>query len=506
MHSPRVLRLPHAVRVPRSGGRERTDDHGTDDSIDRRQVTAPSTDVTPADPTRTIHTGRTAVVMGAGMAGLLAARVLSDHFDRVTVLERDRLPDGPTRRSGVPQGDHLHTFLPGGLELADTWFPGLVDELVSRGAHSLRFGQDLVVHRPEGPSYLAAAHRPEPLVTGVGYLAMSRGLLEHAVRTRVQALPGVDIRDHSVVRGPLTDDGAVGGVELDGGGRVRGDLVVDAAGRPGRSLGWLAGLGYRPPDESVVHCDFAYASAVLRPADPGALAGGGILVVPDPGGSTPGRGGYITRLEGGLWIAGLAGRGADHPPTAPDAWRATGRSLPTPEWDRLVDTAEVVRGPVSFRYPRSVRRHLERLDRFPDGLLPLGDAVCHVNPLYGHGMTSAALQARALEQVLADRDGRGCDLTGMAHEFFVGAHEATRAPWALAAGADLLTAGTSGDFPDDEFENLMRVVRLGAQIDHDADAASLLVDLFTLRRPWSTLEESPWRERLAPVTAGAAPV
>jgi len=436
------------------------------------------------------------------MAGLLAARVLADHVDRVTVLDRDRLPDGPTARAGVPQGRHLHTLLPGGLELTAGQFPGLVDELLAGGALPMRFGQDLVIHRPEGRSYLAAVHQPEPLITGIGYLSMSRGLLEHVVRGRVRELANVEVRGQAVVRDPLAEDGAVRGVVLEGGEQVSADLVVDAAGRPGRSLGWLDGLGTEVPGESIVHCDFAYSSAVLRPADPDALAGGGVLVLPDPASPTPTRGGYITPIEGGLWIAGLGGRSGDYPPIEPAAWRAFGRTLSSPDWEGLVGTAEVVDGPTAFRYPSSVRRHFERLDRFPDGLLAIGDAVCHANPLYGHGMSAAAGQARVLDQVLEGRERQGGDLAGMAHEFFVGAHETTRAPWALAAGSDFLSAGTTGDFPDDEFENLLRLVELGRLVYADADAASLFVDLFTLRRPWSTLESLPWRDRLFPQLTG----
>ena len=448
------------------------------------------------------RTGSHAVLVGAGVAGLLAARVLSDHFDRVTVLDRDRLPDAPTTRAGVPQGRHLHTLLPGGLELTAGQFPGLVEELIAGGAVAMRFGQDLVVHRPEGRSYLVAVHRSEPLVTGISYLSMSRGLLEYTVRERVRERANVEVRGQAVVRGPLSEGGAVRGVVLEGGEQVPADLVVDAAGRPGRSLGWLDVLGTEQPEVSVVHCDFAYSSAILRPADADALAGGGMLVLPDPASATPTRGGYVTRIEGGLWIAGLGGRSGDYPPTEPAAWRAFGRTLSAPDWDRLVGTAEVVDGPSAFRYPSSVRRHFERLDRFPDGLLAIGDAVSHANPLYGHGMSAAAGQARVLDQVLDDRERRGGDLAGMAHEFFVGVHEVTRAPWALAAGSDFLSAGTTGDFPDEEFENLLRFVELGRLVDADADAASLLVDLFTLRRPWSMLESSPWRDRLSSQLTG----
>ena len=450
----------------------------------------------------TAGTAGRAVVVGSGIAGLLAARVLADHVDRVTVLDRDRLPDGPTARDGVPQGRHLHTLLPGGLELVSGQFPGIVEALVAGGAVPLRFGQDVVFHRPEGRSYLVGIHRREPLVTGVSYLSMSRGLLEHALRRRVRELPGVDVRDNAVVREPLTDEGVVRGVVLEGGEQEAADLVVDATGRPARSIGWLDGLGFEAPEESVIHCDFAYSSAVLRPSDDRLLAGGGMLVLPDPSSATPTRGGYLTRIEGGLWLAGLGGRSGDFPPTDAAAWRAFGRTLPSPEWEGLVASAEIVDGPRAFRYPSSVRRHFERLDRFPSGLLVLGDAVSHANPLYGHGMSAAAGQAQVLGQVLDDRERRGLDLAGTAPEFFGGAREATRAAWAMAAGSDFLSAGTTGAFPADEMENLLRMVELGTLVDTDADAASLFVDVFTLRRPGSTLETSPWRDRLSPQTTG----
>lgn len=490
MHLVGALAPPRpGSRAPPTGERTRTD------AIERRDE---------GDRGMTPRSGGHAVVMGAGMAGLLAARVLAGRFDRVTVLDRDRLPTGPVHRAGIPQGRHLHTLLPGGLELAEGWFPGLGDELAAAGAHPMRFGRDVVVHRSEGPSYLATVSRRDPLDTGLGYLALSRALLEHVVRNRVRALPGIELHDRAEVHGPRMEHDAVRGVVLEHGERVAADLVVDAAGRAGRSLGWLAALGYRPPAESVVHCDFAYASAILRPDDPDALDGG-MLVVPDPAGAAPTRGGYVTRIEGDLWLAGLAGRSGDHPPVDTAGWRAFGRTLPSRTWDDLVGTATLLEGPVLFRFPRSVRRHVERLDRFPDGLLPLGDSLCHTNPLFGHGMSSAAGQARVLEQVLDDRARRGGETAGMAGEYFAGVAEVVRGPWALAAGSDFLATGTTGDFPVEEAENLMRLVQLGSMVDHDAHAASLFVDLSTLRRPWSTLEESPWRERLSPQMTDAAP-
>jgi len=455
---------------------------------------APVSDGPPMTPATL---GRQAVVLGAGMAGLFSARILSDYFDQVVVLDRDDLPDGPRPRAGVPQDRHLHTMLPGGLEIACSFFPGLAADLEVAGAVRSRFGQDLIVFRPEGTSYLAAAMRSEPLVTGIIYYSMSRSLFEHVVRRRVMAIPNVLIHPRSPVRRPLVIDGAVVGVILESGDEVHADLVIDASGRAARSISWLGQLGYEAPAESVVACDFAYASAVLRPSDPVAIQGSGVLVLPDPASDTPTRGGYLVRIEDNLWMAGLAGRFGDFPPVDPEAWRAFGRSLTWPGWDDLVGAAELVSAPSPFRFPRSVRRHFERLEFFPEGLVPLGDAVCHINPVYGQGMSAAACQVRALGNLLERRSSLSSGLLGIAREFFPMAAETTRTPWALAAGSDFLDSRTTGDFPEEELDGLLRYVQLGTLVESDSEAADLFLDIYNLRRPLSVLGEPPWPERLA---------
>ena len=80
--------------------------------------------------------GERAVVLGASMGGLLAARVLADFFRTVTVMERDVLPDDPAKRRGVPQGRHVHALLSGGSQILGGLFPGLLDGLVVDGASS----------------------------------------------------------------------------------------------------------------------------------------------------------------------------------------------------------------------------------------------------------------------------------------------------------------------------------------------------------------------------------
>jgi 2-polyprenyl-6-methoxyphenol hydroxylase-like FAD-dependent oxidoreductase len=445
-----------------------------------------------------------AVVLGSGMAGLFAARVLSDHFDEVIVVERDDIPPSPHTRGGVPQGKHFHALLPGGLNIASELFPGFTDDLQEAGAISCVAGQDFFVYRPEGKSYALAVYQPEPKPAGIIYF-MSRPLLEHCLRQRVQGLANVETRERSLVRQVRADGERVTGVVIEGGDEVSADLVIDASGRNARTMHWLPTLGFEAPAESVINCDFAYASAVLRPADPEALGGTGFFVLPKPDGPHTTRGAYVVRIEGDLWIAGLGGRFGDYPPTDVEGWRAFGRTLVSPAWDEVVGTAELVTEPVGYKFPRSVRRHFERLDRFPEGLVPVGDSVCHFNPLYGQGMSAAACQAQALGAVLRRRARASQDLTGLAREFFPQAFEVTRTPWALAAAADFFDGRTTGDFPLEELPSLALFQQATVLADSDPEVAQLTADIFTLARPLSALHEPPWPERLAPGGVPAVP-
>ena len=439
---------------------------------------------------------RRAVVVGSGVAGLFAARVLSDHFDEVVLIDRDDIPDSPHTRDGVPQGKHFHALLPGGLNIASELFPGFLDDLQTAGAVRCVGGQDFFAYRPEGKSYALAVYQPEPRPIGIIYF-MSRSLLEHCLRRRVHGLPNVEPRYRSFVRDPLTHQGRVTGVVIDRGERLLADLVIDATGRNARTLDWLRKLAFDTPPVSVVNCDFAYASAIVRPSDPAALGGAGFFVLPKPDGDHNTRGAYVVRIEGDNWLAGLAGRFGDYPPTDIEAWREFGRTLAYPVWDDVLATTELLTKPAAFKFPRSVRRHFERLDRFPDGLVPVGDSICHFNPVYGQGMSAAACQTRALGEVLTRRAQGSQDLTGLALEFFPEAFEVTRTPWALAAAADFQDPRTTGDFPAEEIQSLAMFQLAVARTDTDPEAAQLITDIVTLARPLAALHQPPWPERLA---------
>ncbi|MCM3921940.1 FAD-dependent oxidoreductase, partial [Frankia sp. AiPs1] len=141
-----------------------------------------------------------AVVLGAGVAGLLAARVLSETFGRVSVLDRDDLPgsvDGEGTglgvRRGVPQAGHLHALMDRGREILEDLHPGLVAQLVAAGAPT---SEALV-----GGRWYLQGRRVGPVSTGLTSVLASRPLLERELRRRTAALPGVRLLPRTAVIG-----------------------------------------------------------------------------------------------------------------------------------------------------------------------------------------------------------------------------------------------------------------------------------------------------------------
>ena len=369
-----------------------------------------------------------AIVVGASVAGLLAARALADHVDEVVVLERERLEDAAQPRGHVPQGRHLHLLLSAGLDLLVGWFPGIDDELESLGAVRVD-GSHGWVHQSGG--YRAQGYWGRPV------LSMTRPLLEQVVRRRVADLPGVDLRDGVLVDRVEAEPGRVTGVVVDS-EVLRADLVLDCSGRSSRITHQLAASGILAPPVSRVSIDCGYASGFLpRSADD---FDGTFLVC---GTSPPEsfRTGALLPVEGERWMVTLAGVHGDVPGTGPDEVLAFARSLPTPGLAQLVERLGPLSDVTSYRFPSSQRRHYDKVPAPPAGFVALGDAACSFNPIYGQGMACAAQQARALAAAVADTGVR-CDV--LPARFNRSAARIIDAPWAIAVGADFLHPRTTG--------------------------------------------------------------
>jgi 2-polyprenyl-6-methoxyphenol hydroxylase-like FAD-dependent oxidoreductase len=421
--------------------------------------------------------GDRAVVLGASMAGLLAARVLADAYGQVTVLDRDQLPETSSDRRGVPHGRHVHALLTSGQQALEELFPGLTAELVAHGAPT----GDLLAH---GRWYLNG-HRLRQADTGLVALSPSRPLLEGQVRARVRSLPNVAFLDRcDIVDLAATADGrrvtgarvlrrAGGAEEL-----LDADLVVDASGRGSRTPTWLTELGYARPEAEQVRIGLGYATRTYRlPPD---VLGGDRAVVQAATPQDP-RGGVLILLEGDRWMLTLGGRLGDHPPTDPDGFLAFARSLQFPDIYQAIQDAQPLDDPVGFRFPVSVRHRYERLHRVPAGLLVTGDAVCSFNPVYAQGMSVAALEALTLRRHLQ----RGTE--PQPDRWFHDLARVVDVPWDIAVGGDLAFPGVQGRRTRKVRLVNAYLARLHAAATHDAHLAEVFLRVAGLVAPPQSL-------------------
>jgi 2-polyprenyl-6-methoxyphenol hydroxylase-like FAD-dependent oxidoreductase len=366
-----------------------------------------------------------AIVIGGSMAGLAAARVLSDHFREVILVERDRFGAVGEHRRGVPQGRHTHGLLAGGLRVLEGFFPGLFDEAQRAGGQGVDLTRD-AYWCFEGGEYRRFASDLEGLL-------ISRPLLEGIIRERVRRIPNVHFWDGCQVEDLISssDHRRITGLKIYGekaARPVQADLVIDATGRGSNSPIWLEAIGYRKPKEDRIEVNIAYATChFLR--NPDHLVGASMASIP----ATPNnkRGGVIVAQEGNRWVVTLTARSGETVPTSLGSFIEFARTLPAPHIYSVISRAQAIDEPQAARFPASVRRRYEHMNRFPEGFLVLGDAICSFNPVYGQGMTVAVLEAVELDKVLREGSRK------FAQSFFARAAKIVDAPWSMAAGNDL---------------------------------------------------------------------
>jgi 2-polyprenyl-6-methoxyphenol hydroxylase-like FAD-dependent oxidoreductase len=362
------------------------------------------------------------------MSGLLAARALSNHFDRVVVVERDALPTDEQLRKGVPQAAHAHGVLASGYRTMEQFFPGLMQELEARGAPLcdvtgnflwFQYGRWKLRH----PS-------------GLRGITVSRPCLEAAVRRWVRALINVNFVEGVDGVRPAFDavSGRVTGLVVRARERrtqqtLAADLVIDASGRGSQSATWLEQWGFGRPEEILLKVNVGYATRTFerRPGD--FFNSMGAAIAGTPPAST--RGAAVLAAEGNRWVVTLAGMMGDYPPTTEAEWTRFAATLPVSAVHELVTSAPPLSGISSYRFPANQRRFYERMKNFPSGYLVVGDAVCSFNPIYGQGMSVAAMEAKALDECLA------AGPEGLWRRFYSVARKIVDIPWLIATGEDL---------------------------------------------------------------------
>ncbi len=377
-----------------------------------------------------------ALVIGGGMTGLFAARVLADYFGRVTVIERDELPDSPRPRKDVPQSRHVHVLLLRGVQILRARFPGLEEELLALGAPPISWLKDTAALSGGGwlPRFDSDLN---------GYSA-SRYLLEWLARKHLRRRENIHFRPgHRVIGLAANSDntGVTGAVCIADGRQqtLHANLVVDASGRSSRLPRWLEELGYSAPPESTVNADVAYATCWYNIPDGWQTDWKMVLLAthfPDISG-----GAVIQPVEGRRWIVTLVGYAGDHPPTDETGFAEFARRLAGPQVWEAVRAAEPLTGISGYRRTENHWRHYERLKQWPQGLIALGDAVCAFNPVYAQGMTVSALSAEILDSVLSKDRTAGLGLA-----FQKKLAKMLQTPWQLATSDDFRWAGrNAGD-------------------------------------------------------------
>ena len=430
--------------------------------------------------------GRQAIVVGAGMGGLTAARALADYFERVVILESDRLPVDPLVRAGTPQGRHVHALLAGGQRALEDLFPGFERALAAAGAVPIRTGLDL---RAERPGFDPFPQRD----LGWDNYAMSRALVEHTVRRQVENCPSIELRQECRVEALVTgaDGDRVTGVRCANAAKkaevLSADLVIDASGRGVLTLDTLRALGRPVPDQTTIGVDLMYASAIFAIPDDAPTDWKGVFTFPGFGRAS--RGSLMLPLEGHRWICTVGGRHGDNPPGDEAGFMAYAKGLRTPTVYNAIRQAKRLGDIARFGFPESVYRHYERLSEFPGGLLPIGDAICRFNPVYGQGMSVAAQEARELGRLL-DRLGADPDrLAGLAPAFFQAAAALIQTPWAGAAVPDFIHPDTRGERPADLEQTLKFGMALSKLAARDPAVHKLTAEVQNLLKPRSVYQD-----------------
>jgi 2-polyprenyl-6-methoxyphenol hydroxylase-like FAD-dependent oxidoreductase len=444
--------------------------------------------------------GRQALVIGAGMSGLAAAGALATHFEQVIVLERDRLADQPSPRPGTPQCRQVHGLLSGGLEALCRIFPGLDRDLAAAGAVPIRVAADF---REELPGFDPFPRRD----FGSVLYAASRPLLEHTVRHRALARRNVVIRDRCRVLElvPSADRRSITGVrcqEIDGSPEtIAADLVVDASARGTLTLAALDAIGRARPRQTAVGVDIGYATAVFeiperRPDWQAVLTFAGA-----PGDR---RSGFLLAVEDNRWMACIAELHCERPPLDLAEFLHAARRLRTPTIHDAIRNARPAGPPQRFRLAESSWRHYETVVDFPQRLIPIGDAVCRFNPVYGQGMSVAAREASILADLLRRRAGDGQGLAGLPQAYLAEVQPWIAGAWSMSATPDLAYPKTRGERPADLERTLEFVSALHRLAARDPAVHELLAAVRHLARLDDALHEPDLVDRVRAEMAAAS--
>jgi 2-polyprenyl-6-methoxyphenol hydroxylase-like FAD-dependent oxidoreductase len=433
-------------------------------------------------------TAKHAIVIGASIAGLLAARILHDHFDLVTIIERDQLPQGADYRKGVPQAHHTHVLMMRGQQILERLFPGFSNDLDAYGAPRMQWLTDVNLYYGGGPV--------QQFDLGIETRNTSRPTLEWIVRQYLMAYDNVQFLSNAQVDNLLTDESKqrLTGVQItyrrgsdqgSGTESIRADFVIDAGGRGSRTPQWFTALGYEAPQETIVNPHLGYASRVYkRLSKPVKWK----LMGYNPQPPNNPEGGSITLQENGQWIVTLAGFAKRFPPTDEAGFLAFARDLRLPVIYDAIKDGEPLTDIHGYQNTQNCMHHYERLTRMPKRFVVVGDAFCCFNPLYGHGMTVSAMGAELLDEFLRAQPNLETGLDNIGQNFQKKLAKLISIPWLMATGTDFQYPTTDGKRPGKITQVAQSYLeRLVNQMPYNPVVAKAFIEVMNLVKPPTSL-------------------
>jgi 2-polyprenyl-6-methoxyphenol hydroxylase-like FAD-dependent oxidoreductase len=387
-----------------------------------------------------------AIIIGGSMTGLIVAKVLINYFDKVTIIERDYFPEKPEFRQGVPQSIHAHLFLSRGKKILEQLFPGLIAELIENGALETDVTEDW--------RYLLAGGWAPSFRSGISMPTCSRNLLENVIRQRLSNCRNLEFLEaHQVIGLVSTENNqCITGVKVKSQQnrelKLSAQLVVDASGRNSQTPKWLESLGYQKPQETVINSFAGYATRWYQKPPKFDAPWKGLAIMHKPQDCK--RIGALYPAENRTWILTMAGIGKDYPPTDEDGFLEFARSLRSSEIYEAIKDAQPISPIYSYRRTENRLRHYDKLAKLPENFVVMGDAVCSFNPVYGQGITVAALSSLTLidclEKPKFNRTNQS--LFGLSQYFQKQIAEINKTPWLMATSDDLRWSTTIGAKPN----------------------------------------------------------
>ena len=384
-----------------------------------------------------------AIVIGGSIAGLLAAHVLSNHFQEVVIVEKDNYADDNKVRIGTPQANHIHLLLVKGREILEEFFPELERDLMADGANKIDFLND--------GRYLLPSGWAQKFHSGITTFTCTRTLLENTIRKQIQKNSKIKIEKNTIISLTLEKLNKIG-LETSDGKKIHGNLIVDCTGRNTKSPSWLETIGYPKIKETRVDSFVGYATRrYILPKNDRKWK---MLVILNRPTTNP-RTGVIYPIEDGKWLVGLYGIGKNYPPVDEKGFLEFTKNLESSEFYDVLKDAVPDSDIHGYKVQGSRKFHYEDMEQWPDNFIVLGDAVSIFNPFYGQGMTSAALGAKILETMLKN----GKIEEGFTRKFQRRLAKTVSLPWLLGTSEDMRWSTTVGKRPD----TITRIVQNHAQ-------------------------------------------